>query len=46
MVCGIGEIKFAHLVKKLMPFLLVEIFMLFLLLFVPELSLIPLKFLM
>ncbi len=45
-VCGIGEIKFAHLVKKLMPFLLVEIFMLFLLLFVPELSLIPLKFLM
>ncbi len=45
-VCGIGEIKFAHLIKKLMPFLLVEIFMLFLLLFVPELSLIPLKFLM
>ncbi len=45
-VCGIGEIKFAHLVKKLMPFLVVEIIMLFLLLFIPELSLIPLKFLM
>ena len=45
-VSGIGEIKFSHLVTKLMPFLLVEITVLFLLLFIPELSLAPLRFLM
>ena len=33
-VSGIGEIKFSHLVTKLMPFLLVEITVLFLLLFI------------
>lgn len=45
-VSGIGEIKFSHLVTKLMPFLLVEITVLFLLLFIPERSLAPLRFLM
>ena len=45
-ISGIGEIKFANLVKKLMPFLIVEIIVLFLLLFFPQLSLFPLKFLM
>ena len=45
-VSGIGEIKFSHLVTKLMPFLLVEVAVLFLLLFIPELSLVPLRFLM
>lgn len=45
-VSGIGEIKFSKLVIKLMPFLFVEILMLFLLLFFPDLSLIPLSWLM
>lgn len=45
-VSGIGEIKFSYLVQKLMPFMLVEIGMLFLLLFFPDLSLVPLKWLM
>ncbi len=45
-VCGIGNIKFAHLVVKLLPFMLVEIVMLFLLLIIPELSLVPLSLLM
>ncbi len=45
-VSGIGGIKFSYLVKKLMPFLLVEIAMLFLLLFFPSLSLVPLSWLM
>lgn len=45
-ICGIGEIKFAHLIKKLMPFLIVEIIMLFLLLFFPDLSIVPMNFLM
>lgn len=45
-ISGIGEIKFAKLVRKLMPFLITEIIILFLLLFFPQLSLIPLDFLM
>ena len=36
----------SHLVRKLMPFLLMEIAVLFLLLFFPSLSLVPLKYLM
>lgn len=45
-VSGIGGIKFSYLVKKLMPFMLVEIGMLCLLLFFPDLSLVPLSWLM
>ena len=45
-VCGIGHIKFADLVIKLIPFVLVETIMLFLLLFFPKLSLVPMNWLM
>lgn len=45
-VCGIGNVKIASLVRNLLPFLLVEVLMLFLLLFFPSLSLVPLKWLM
>ena len=45
-VCGIGHIKFADLVVKLIPFVLVETIMLFLLLFFPKLSLVPMNWLM
>jgi len=45
-VCGIGNIKFADLVVKLLPFVLVETIMLFLLLFFPKLSLVPMNWLM
>ena len=45
-VCGIGNIKIANLVRNMLPFLLVEVLMLFLLLFFPSLSLVPLKWLM
>jgi len=45
-VCGIGNIKFADLVIKLIPFILVETIMLFLLLFFPKLSLVPMNWLM
>ena len=45
-VCGIGHIKFADLVVKLVPFVLVETIMLFLLLFFPKLSLVPMNWLM
>ena len=45
-VCGIGNIKFADLVIKLLPFVLVETIMLFLLLFFPKLSLVPMNWLM
>ena len=44
-VCGIGNIKFADLVIKLIPFVLVETIMLFLLLFFPKLSLVPMNWL-
>ena len=45
-VCGIGNIKLPQLVMKMMPFVLVEIFILFLLVFFPKLSLVPLSWLM
>ncbi|WP_291445895.1 TRAP transporter large permease [Desulfovibrio sp.] len=45
-VCGIGHIKFADLIVKLVPFVLVEVIMLFLLLFFPSLSIVPMNWLM
>ena len=45
-VCGIGHIKFADLIVKLVPFVVVETIMLFLLLFFPKLSLVPMNWLM
>lgn len=45
-VCGVGNIKIVELIKNLAPFLLIEIIMLFLLLFFPSISLIPLNWLM
>ncbi|HZF60164.1 MAG TPA: TRAP transporter large permease [Desulfovibrio sp.] len=45
-VCGIGHIKFADLIVKLVPFVLVEVVMLFLLLFFPSLSIVPMNWLM
>lgn len=45
-VCGIGNIKFADLVVKLVPFILVEVVMLFLLMFFPSLSIVPMNWLM
>ena len=45
-VCGIGNIKIPQLIRNLIPFILVEVVMLFLLLFFPKLSLIPLDWLM
>ena len=45
-VCGIGNIKLGELVIKMLPFVLMEIAILFLLVYVPKLSLIPLGWLM
>lgn len=45
-VCGIGNIKISTLVAKMAPFLIVEVLMLFLLLFFPSLSIVPMNFLM
>ena len=45
-VCGIGNIRFADLIAKLVPFILVEVAMLFLLLFFPKLSIVPMNWLM
>ena len=45
-VCGIGHIKFADLIVKLIPFVFVGTLMLFLLLFFPKLSLVPMNWLM
>lgn len=45
-VCGIGNMQIGTLVRGLMPFILVEILLLFILLFFPSLSLVPLKYLM
>ena len=45
-VCGSGGITMGHLVRKMAPFLILEICVLFLLLMFPQLSLIPLKYLM
>lgn len=44
-VCGIGNIGIGKLVRGLIPFILVEILVLFMLLFFPALSLTPLKWL-
>ncbi len=45
-VCGIGDVRIAELIKKLIPFLLMEIFMLFVLLLFPKLSIVPMNWLM
>lgn len=45
-VCGVGNVKIADLVKNLTPFILIEIAMLFLLLFFPALSIVPMNWLM
>lgn len=45
-VCGSAGITMNNLVRKMAPFLLMEIGVLFLLLFFPKLSLVPLKWLM
>ncbi|MDD6180553.1 MAG: TRAP transporter large permease [Desulfovibrionaceae bacterium] len=45
-VCGIGNIKIGALIRNLLPFLLVEIFLLLLLTLCPEISLTPLRWLM
>ncbi|MCL1940151.1 MAG: TRAP transporter large permease [Desulfovibrionaceae bacterium] len=44
-VCSIGNIKLPELVMKMLPFVLVEVFILFLLVFFPKLSLVPLSWL-
>ena len=44
-VCGIGNIKLGELVMKMMPFLIIEIIVLFLLVYFPKLSLIPMGWL-
>jgi len=45
-VCGVGNIKIVELIKNLMPFIITEVIMLFLLLFFPSISLVPLNWLM
>lgn len=45
-VCGVGNVKFSDLTLKLIPFLAVEALMLFLLLFFPKLSIVPMNWLM
>ena len=45
-VCGIGNIKIASLIRNLLPFLLLEVFLLLVLTLFPELSLTPLRWLM
>lgn len=45
-VCGIGNIRILQLIRNLLPFLVVEMIMLFLLLFFPKLSLVPLNWFM
>lgn len=45
-MCGIGNIKIARLIQKLIPFILCEIFVLFMLILFPKLSLTPLSWLM
>lgn len=45
-VCGVGNIKIVELIKNLLPFILVEMLMLFLLLFFPTLSIAPMNWLM
>lgn len=45
-ICGIGNVGIGKLVRGLLPFILVEVIVLFMLLFFPALSLTPLKWLM
>lgn len=45
-VCGVGNIKIVELIKNLLPFIVTELIMLFLLLFFPSISLVPLNWLM
>jgi tripartite ATP-independent transporter DctM subunit len=45
-VCGIGNIQLPNLVRKMLPFVLVEIAILFLLVYFPKLSLVPMGWLM
>ena len=45
-VCGIGNIRLGELVSKMLPFVLMEIAILFLLAYFPKLSLVPLRLLM
>lgn len=45
-ICGIDNMGIGRLIRGLLPFLLVEVLILFLLLFFPSLSLVPLKWLM
>lgn len=45
-VCGIGGIQLGELVRRMLPFVLVETAVLVLLIFFPQLSLVPLKWLM
>jgi len=44
-VCGIGNIKLPALVKNLLPFIVVEFFMLIMITIFPKLSLIPMNWL-
>jgi tripartite ATP-independent transporter DctM subunit len=44
-VCGIGNISLMQLVSKMLPFVLVEIAILFLLMYFPKLSLVPMSWL-
>ena len=44
--CGSAGISLGYLVKKMMPFFVMEVVMLFVLLFFPKLSLVPLRWLM
>lgn len=45
-VCGVGNIKIVDLIKNIAPFILVEVIMLFILLFFPTLSIAPMNWLM
>ncbi|MDR2054759.1 MAG: TRAP transporter large permease [Desulfovibrio sp.] len=45
-VCGIGNIQLPNLVRKMLPFILVEVVILFLLVYFPKLSLVPMRWLM
>ncbi len=45
-VCGIGNIKLPALVKNLLPFIIVEFFMLIMLTVFPKISIIPMNWLM
>lgn len=45
-VCGVGNVKIVELVKNLLPFILTEALVLFILLFFPSLSIVPMNWLM